>query len=201
MRNAWLAPPEAGHEPSGDPERDKIVAAAAELHVRKGVLATSWPDIAELAGVPVSAVDERFAAVEDLVPACGGLAFDRLRVPPPEEAAGLFAGDEPDERPGTLVETLFGIYDRGALELDVLRRDSDRLPVLARSLDTVEEAIDALIAAALDPVTDDPEAVAVVRGLAGVPVWRALRSSGMDEAAAVRLVADAVAAALSPARR
>ncbi len=111
------------------------------------------------------------------------------------------AGYDRDERLRTLIEMLFGMHDSGGPGLEVLRREGPRLPVLGRSRDAIEEGIDGLILAALDPITRDPEAVAVVRGLAGMPVRRALRSAGVDDSAAVGLVADAVAAAFSPARR
>ena len=120
MRRAWVAPPGDEHEPSGDPERDRIVNAARSLHMRNGVLATTWPEIAELAGVPVAAVSEHFPAVEDLVPACGGLSWRLLRFPPPEVAAELFAGEELDERMRLLVERIFDVYERAAPSLELL---------------------------------------------------------------------------------
>ena len=106
MRRAWVAPPGDEHEPSGDPERDRIVNAARRLHMRNGVLATTWPEIAEDAGMPVAAVSEHFPALEDLVPACGGLSWRHLRLPPPDVAGELFAGEELEERLRLLVERI-----------------------------------------------------------------------------------------------
>ena len=191
MRRAWVAPVGAEHEPSGDPELDRILHAAGYLHTHRGVLATTWPDIAERAGVSVAAVGERFATVEDLVPACGGLAFGHLRFPPPEAAASLFAGEELDARLRTLVELIFDLYDRAALDLELLRREGPSLPVLGHARDTVEEALDALIVAA----AGDERAILLVRELAGLPVWRALREAGIEGSAAVDVVAGALTAA------
>ena len=123
MRRAWVAPPGDEHEPSGDPERDRIVNAARRLHMRNGVLATTWPEIAADAGVPVTAVSEHFPALEDLVSACGGLSWRLLRFPPPEVAADLFAGEELDERLRLLVDRIFDVYERAAPNLELLRRE------------------------------------------------------------------------------
>ena len=200
MRRAWIAPPAEGHQPSDDPVRDRILHSALELHTSQGVLNTTWPDIAEHAGIPVAAVSDRFSTVEELVPACGGLAFRQVRVPPPEESAALFGDQDLDERIDTLVATLFEIYDRGALELDVLRREGGGLPVLGRARDAIEEGLDALITAALGPPAPDEETIALVRALAGVPVWRAMRAAEIGDQTSAGLVAGAMAGALQPAR-
>ena len=196
MSRAWVAPPGDEHEPSGNLERDRIVNAARRLHLRNGVLATSWPEIAELAEVPVDAVSEHFPAVEDLVPACGGLSWRLLRFPPPEAAAQLFGDDELEDRLRTLVALIFDVYKRAGPSLELLRREGPSLPVLARARDTLDAALDALIVAA----AGDQRAVPLTRELAGLSVWRALRDAGVEGDAAVDVVAGALTAALQPAR-
>lgn len=191
LRSAWRAPAADTHA-SGDPVRDRILATALELHVSNGVLETTWELLADRAGVPVEAIDERFPTVEDLVPACGGLAFAQMRLPPPEAAAGLFADRDAGERLRILVATLFDLYDRVASAIEMLRRDSGRLAVLDHSRTAVEESIDAMVAAALDPSRRTPEMVGLVRALTDIPVWRALRRADLDESA----VAEALMAAL-----
>ena len=189
MRRAWVAPPGSEHEPSGDPELDCILNAAGWLHVHQGVLATTWPQIAERAGVNVAAVGERFATLEDLVPACGGMAWRHLRFPPPEVAAELFAGEELEERLRLLVERIFDVYERAARDLELLRREGPSLPVLGHARDTLEDALDALIVAA----AGDERAIPLVRELAGLGVWRALRDAEVEDAA--EIVAGALTAA------
>lgn len=191
MRRAWVAPPGSEHEPSGDPERDRILNAAGYLHVHHGVLATTWPEIAERAGVSVAAVGERFATLEELVPACGGMAWRHLRFPPPDVAAELFAGEELEERLRLLVERIFDVYERAARDLELLRREGPSLPVLAHARDTLEEALDALIVAA----AGDERAIPLARELAGLGVWRALRAAGIEGAGAVEIVAGALTSA------
>jgi AcrR family transcriptional regulator len=193
MRSAWRAPAPGAVHASDDPVRDRILHAALELHGSEGVLGTTWEQIATRAGVPVSAVDERFPTVEDLVPACGGIAFGKMRLPPPEDAAGLFEDRDAAERLVVLASTLFDLYDRAAAPLETLRRESGRLAVLANCRTAVEESIDGLVSAALEPGQRAPETIRLVRGLTDVPVWRALRAGGVDDAAA----AEAIAAALA----
>lgn len=48
----------------------RIAAAAAELHKTQGALATSWAQIAELAGVSVPTVYKHFPTLDELVQAC-----------------------------------------------------------------------------------------------------------------------------------
>ena len=191
LRSAWRAPG-AAHT-SGDPVRDTIVNAALHLHVTRGVLASSWELIAAHAGVPVSAVGERFPTVEDLVPACGGLAFSRMQLPPPDEAAGLFEGRGPHERLVMLASMLFDLYDRAAPGLETLRREGGSLAVLGHARDAMEESIDGLMLAALEPEQRAPETVRVVRALTDPPVWRALRAAGVNDSTAAEMIAGALA--------
>jgi len=52
--------------------KDRIAAAAAGLHAEKGVLGTSYADIAQRAGVSVPTVYNHFPTQEDLIAACTG---------------------------------------------------------------------------------------------------------------------------------
>jgi AcrR family transcriptional regulator len=188
IRNAWRAP---GHD-SGDPVTDRILDAAYDLHNQKGILETTWQDIAESAGVSVAEVDARFATVEDLVPACGGLSLSRVQLPPPEHAGELFEGQDRDERRRTLVSTLFGMYDRGAADFRLMRRESERLSIVAHARAAAEEARDALIAVALAP-DDDAGSVALVRSFTDLGMWEGFRAGGVPDGQ----VADLIEAALA----
>ena len=130
------------------------------------------------------------------MPACGGLAWRRLRFPPPEVAAELFAGEELEERLRLLVERIFDVYERAARNLELLRREGPSLPVLGHARDTLEGALDALIVAA----AGDERAIPLARELAGLSVWRALRDAGIEDEAAVEIVAGALTAAIRESR-
>jgi AcrR family transcriptional regulator len=190
IRTAWRAP---GHD-SGDPVSDRILDAARGLHEERGVLETTWQDIAEAAGVSVADVDARYPTVEDLVPACGGLAVSTIRLPPPEEAAELFEGQQRAERLQTLVSTLFGVYDRGARTLRTMRRESERLPMVAHGRVAFEETRDALIASALTP-HDDAAAVALVRTFTDLDAWEGFRAGGVPDDKVAELIVAAQLAA------
>ncbi|MCU1365599.1 MAG: hypothetical protein JWN39_1238, partial [Ilumatobacteraceae bacterium] len=55
--------------------RAAIVAAARELHAERGLVATSWDDIAERAGVSTATVYRHFPSLAELVPACAQTVF------------------------------------------------------------------------------------------------------------------------------
>ena len=55
--------------------RDRIVEATAKLHGERGVLGTSWQDIARQADVSVSTVYAHFPSLDELLPACGQLVM------------------------------------------------------------------------------------------------------------------------------
>jgi AcrR family transcriptional regulator len=190
QRTAWRAP--AGGHDSGDPVGDRILGATLELHLANGILETTWPQIAARAGVPVAEVADRYPTVEDLVPACGALAARHLAMPPPEEAASLFSGQDAHERLETLVAIVFGLHDRAAPTVARLRNDAGALPVLARARQAFEESLDGVIAAALGALPD-PATLALVRALTDVPVWRAVRAGDLGNEVAVAALAGALA--------
>src|SRR4051794_32560909 len=126
--------------------RRRIVDAAHDLHVEQGVAATSWDDIAARAGVGVGTVYRHFPSLDELVPACGAVVMEIVRLPDAAAAAAAFEGA--DDRASTLVHEVFAIYERGAPELWVTRREADVHPHLEHSAEALEAAINRLIDAA-----------------------------------------------------
>src|SRR5438477_12067897 len=63
--------------------RRRIVDAAITLHAEKGVLGTSWPDIAKRADVARGTVYRHFPSLDQLVPACTSEKALRMRPPGP----------------------------------------------------------------------------------------------------------------------
>src|SRR5947207_9411196 len=75
--------------------RRRIVDAAITLHAEKGVLGTSWPDIAKRADVALGTVYRHFPSLDQLVPAC--TSENAVRVKPP--GVGTLVGlAGPEER-------------------------------------------------------------------------------------------------------
>lgn len=68
--------------------RLRIVAAMAEMHVIKGVMATNYADIAERAGVSLPTVYNYFPTQHELINACTGHVFSRAPRFPIEQILG-----------------------------------------------------------------------------------------------------------------
>jgi AcrR family transcriptional regulator len=176
-----------------DPTRERIVESSLELHNSKGIRATTWQEIAASAGVPVETVKAMFPTLDDLVRSCGEHFLESLRMPPPERAPDVFAGASSEQvRIRRLVETSFGVYERGANGIAVGRRERAEVPVVGESLDQLDASLDALVTEALRPRRLDSSSLASLRALTDVEVWRALRDQGATSEAAVEQTSAAV---------
>jgi AcrR family transcriptional regulator len=188
----------AGDEPRGerrdvDPTRERIVESTLRLHNELGIQATTWPQIASRAGVPVETVEAYFPTQDDLVMACSQHFLGSLELPPPERAAEIFEGAASEqERVRRLVDTIFGAYEREGAGLEVGRRERAQLPLVDESLEQLDVSLDALVAEALRPRRPDPSSIASVRALTDVTMWRALRDQGASRAASVEQASVAV---------
>ncbi len=157
--------------------RRRIAEATLELHAEQGVAATSWEQIAQRAGVGVGTVYRHFRDLDELLPACGELTFEKLALPGPE----IFEGArDRAERLARLTEALFALYARGAAELRNIREESELHPVLRQARTDVDRAILALVKAA---VPDVPESVPLVRALTDLGTWQSLQRSGVSDPA------------------
>ena len=105
--------------------RQRILEAALALHSEKGIFGTSWQDIAHRADVSVGTVYKHFPSLDELVPACGELAYAIIRPPSLEDAPQIFAeANSLEERLGRLISELYTFYERGApyIETDFQER-------------------------------------------------------------------------------
>ena len=119
--------------------------------------------------------------------------MESLQLPPRDRAPRVFVGAESEnERIHRLVETSFGVYERGADGITAGRRERRQLPVLDESMDELDDALDGLVAEALRPLHPDSSSVASVRALTDLEVWRTLRHQGATPAAAVDQASAAV---------
>ena len=180
----------AGDEPgeprSVDPTRERIIESALELHLSHGIRATTWPEIAEKSGVPVETVESLFPTVNDLARSCGAHFVETLHLPPEDRAPDVFAGvPSGPQRIRRMVETVFGVYERGGEGIALARREREDVPAVAESIKAIETTFDALIGEALRPLDADTSAVASLRALTDLEVWRTLRNQGVTPEAAV----------------
>ena len=188
----------AGDEPGPerrevDPTRERIVKSTLELHGMHGIQATSWQDIAARSGVPIETLESIFPSQDELVRACGQHFMESLRMPPPDRAPDVFTGaGSGQERIRRLVETSFGVYERGAAGLAAGRRERADFQAIDESMTQLEKSMDAVVTEALRPNRADNSSVASVRALTDFEVWRTLRNSGATQEAAVEQAAGTV---------
>jgi AcrR family transcriptional regulator len=157
----------------------RIVEATMSLHDEQGISATSWDQIAERAGVGVGTVYRHFPSYDELLPACGAPTLARLAPPDPAHAPELFDGAAAtDERLRRLVDEVFGIYERGAIVVETIRRERDVHPNVAEAEDVIESSIDSLVREALRPLEPSAARRRTVRALVDVRTWSALEHAG-----------------------
>lgn len=174
-----------------DATKRRIVEATMSLHDEQGIAATSWDQIAERAGVGVGTVYRHFPSYDELLPACGAPTLARLAPPDPASAPALFEGEaDMGERLRRLVDEVFGIYERGGVVVETIRRERDVHPNVAEAEEAIEGSIDALVRAALRPLDTSAAQRRTVRALLDVGTWSALERSGHSPRAARDAVAE-----------
>jgi AcrR family transcriptional regulator/DNA-binding MarR family transcriptional regulator len=193
----------AGDEPGEprevDPTRERIIESTLELHLANGIRATTWPQIAEKAGVPLETVEQLFPTFDDLTRSCGEHFVESLQLPAQDQAPMVFAGaTSENERIHRLVQTFFGAYERGGDGITVARRERNHVPAVDESIAELDRAFDALVAEALRPLHQDSSAVTSLRALTDLEVWRTLRNQGATPEAAVAEATSAVERWLEP---
>jgi AcrR family transcriptional regulator len=177
---------EPGEPREVDPTRERIIESTLELHGSRGIQATTWPEIAHRAGVPVETLEALFPTQDDLVRSCGQHFMESLQLPPADRAPEVFAGaSSENERINRLVGTFFGAYERGADGITAGRRERKDVPAVDESMEELDNSFDALVAEALRPLGPDSSSVAALRALTDLEVWRTLRDQGATPEAAV----------------
>jgi AcrR family transcriptional regulator/DNA-binding MarR family transcriptional regulator len=184
---------EPGEPREVDPTRERIIECSLELHTSRGIQATTWSEIADKAGVPVETVEALFPTLEDLARGCGQHIMESLQLPPQDRAPEVFAGASSEhERIHRLVETFFGVYERGADGITAGRRERKDVPAVDESMGELDTTFDALVVEALRPVRPDSASVASLRALTDLEVWRTLRHQGATPEVAVDQASAAV---------
>ena len=184
---------EPGEPREVDPTRERIIECTLELHTSRGIQATTWSEVADKAGLPVATVEALFPTNDDLVRSCAQHVLESLQLPPHDRVPEVFAGaSSENERIRRLVETSFGVYERGAAAITVGRRERGDVPVVDESMEEVENTLNALVVEALRPLRPDSSSVASLRALTDLEVWRTLRHQGATPEAAVDQASAAV---------
>ena len=184
---------EPGEPREVDPTRERIIESTLELHTSQGIQATTWPEIADKAGVPVETVEALFPTSTTWSEAAASTSWRACSCRRHDRAPEVFAGaSSENERIHRLVETFFGAYERGADGITAGRRERKDVPVVDESMEELDNTFDALVVEALRPLRPDSSSVASLRALTDLEVWRTLRDQGATPEAAVDQASAAV---------
>jgi len=182
-----------GRSAAVEETRRRIIEATMSLHVEKGILGTSWEDIAHRADVALATVYRHFPTLNELVPACGEGVQAKIRPPRPDDAAEIFSGAHSVlERIERLVRELFNFYERGAPHLELSRRERALVPALDVGVSRWEAGFEALVREALRPAGPDEQTVQVVGALIDFSVWKSLVDRGVPKEETAPIVVDLV---------
>jgi AcrR family transcriptional regulator len=170
--------------------RRRIVEATARLHGERGVFGTTWKDIAEEADVSVATVYSHFSSLEELLPACGELVFQRVRPPRPESAAAIIGDAKgPRQRLERVARELFAFYERGGphIEVDVRERE---LPGMREWEGSQRATVASLVRAALEGRRREAPTVQLISALFDLGTYKALRTRGVSQKRATQTVVE-----------
>ncbi len=179
----------------------RIVAAAMDLHAKRGVQATRWEEIAERAGVSVATTYRHFASLKELVPACARTVFDLIAPLTVEQATSKYAElEDAGERLAFLVRANVHCYGRGEGWLHAAHRERDFIPELDAALRIIEDSGRALVEAAVQRRLGKVEE-ATLFTLLDFPFYKSLRNAGLDARGAERVLTRLVHEAEQASRR
>lgn len=161
--------------------RERLVAAAKDLHAERGVLPTGWDDIAERAGVSVATVYRHFPSLAELVPACARSVFDLIEPPALDVAAQKFsAGQSAEDRLEEFVRASCACYGKGRGWLHAAHRERDFVPELDAALRVLDESLEVLVAAAAERPLSAVELRSLF-SLCDFPFWWSLTAGGLSD--------------------
>lgn len=177
--------------------RERIVAAAAELHEELGVARTTVAAIARRAGVQRLTVYNHFAELGDLLPACSA---HYAAAHPFPDLRGALGHEDPGLRVEAALLDLYGWYSETEPMTEKLYSDRTAVPELDRFMrsgpDVALEALaDTLVQGFRARGRRSERLGALVALALDFATWRRLRSRGLDDEAAAALMARTVAAA------
>jgi AcrR family transcriptional regulator len=177
--------------------RLRITEAAVELHGTVGPARTSVKAVAERAGVERATVYRHFPDERALFHACSG--HWRAANPSPDPAAWA-AIAEPDERLRQGLAELYAYYGDTEEMLGNLLRDAATVPIVAELMGGLRARLDTMREALLRGRRERGRARRDVHAAVGhalaFATWSSLvRTEGLDDAQAVGLMCELVAAA------
>jgi AcrR family transcriptional regulator len=170
--------------------RRRIVDAALELYQERGVSSTTMLDIARRADVAPGTVANHFGSAAALATEVTAGILSELRMPTPEIFDGVVGLRD---RVDLLVRELSAFFDRSESWYRASQREGPGVSFWADAEARFYLQLDALVRAALGPLSSDEDAVAVVLTVFGRWVIGSLQEAGRTSEEAVSLVSDLLA--------
>lgn len=181
--------------------KTRIVAAAMDLHAKRGVQATRWEEIAEQAGVSVATMYRHFPSLKELIPTCARTVFDLIAPLTVEQATAKYAKlEDTGARLALLVRANVHCYGKGEDWLHAAYRERDFIPELDAALRIIEGSNRALVEAAVRRRLGKVEEASLVT-LLDFPFYKSLRSAGLDPRAVEKVLTQLVVEAEASTRR
>jgi AcrR family transcriptional regulator len=181
--------------------RQRILEAALALHAEKGIFGTSWQDIAHRADVSVGTVYKHFPSLDELVPACGELAYAIIRPPSLEDAPQIFAeANSLEERLERLISELYTFYERGApyIETDFQER---RLPAVVEWEAYMRSTIAGLVREALVCAEPDEHTVQSVSALLDFSTFKSFLDRDIQKEQTAKTISEVLLCWIDCSRR
>jgi AcrR family transcriptional regulator len=170
--------------------RNRIVEATAKLHGERGVLGTTYQDIAREADVSVSTVYAHFPSLEELLPACGQLVMERVRPPTANSAAEIIGGARNSrDRLTRVARELYDFYERGGPHIEVDTRER-QLPGMREWEESQRATVAALVRAALADERPTAASVQLISAFFDLATYKAMRTRGVSAKRAAEAVAE-----------
>jgi AcrR family transcriptional regulator len=172
--------------------RRRIVEAAVDLHSSVGPALTTLSQVAERAGVQRHTLYAHFPDERTLFMACSGLSLERDPLP---DAAAWQCIEEQDERLRIGIDAVYGWYERNSDLAACVLRDAEYHPL---TREVAELTFGQSMAAYREVLgeTLSTKQRAVLRLALSFFTWRTLvRESGLEQAAAVGAMVQAIASA------
>jgi AcrR family transcriptional regulator len=170
--------------------RRRIIGAALELYQEQGVSATTMLDIARRADVAPGPVANHFGSATALATEISGEILEELRMPTPDVFEGVVGLRD---RVDVLVRELSAFFERSEPWWRASQREGSGVSFWADAEARFYGQLDALVRAALGPLAEDDDAVAVVMTVFGRWVMGSLQETGRTREEAVSLVSDLLA--------
>ncbi len=167
----------------------RIIEAAIGLHAERGILDTSWQEIAVRAGVSPVTVYRHFRSLSELIPACARTFVDSVAPLAEEDARAAFAElGSPLERLEVLIRDDCACYARGREWFHAAMREADLVRELGAVVSAQQATLANLIRASLEDHDPSQELVSALQAVIDFPFWRALLQAGVAEDAAPRIM-------------